>query len=315
MAESAPVLAGRAVPAAPVPHPGPAPRRRRRRSPTRYLWVLPGVGLAMFVVGYPIVSNIGGSFTDQTADGNQFVGLAHYRQILGDSHLYESLWLTAQWTLGVTAMQFTIGFLGAVMADRSSRFIRVVRPILILPWALPGVVAAYTWVFLYKEDGLFNQLLGIFGDDSRHAWLADSNTALLGVMVAAAWKGFPFYFLLLLAGLQSVPGETKEAARIDGASGWQTLVFIVIPQMRATIVTSLALGIIATSNYFDGIYLMTGGGPSGSTETLPVWIYNVAFNQFDIPKASALSVILLIVVALLLTVRGAVGLITRRSAR
>jgi multiple sugar transport system permease protein len=313
MADSAPVLAGRAVPGAPVPHQGPAPRRRRRWSPTRYLWVLPGVGLATFVVGYPIVSNIGASFTEPTADGDQFVGLEHYRQIFGDPHLYESLWLTAQWTIGVTAMQFTLGFLAAVMADRSSRFIRVMRPILILPWALPGVVAAYTWVFLYKEDGLFNQILGLFGDHSRHAWLADSNTALLGVMVAAAWKGFPFYFLLLLAGLQSVPGETREAARIDGASGWQTLVYVVIPQMRATIVTSLALGIIATSNYFDGVYLMTGGGPSGSTETLPVWIYNVAFNQFDLPKASALSVVLLVVVALLLAVRGILGRATRRS--
>jgi ABC-type sugar transport system permease subunit len=278
-----------------------------------YLWVVPGVGLAAFVVGYPIVTNVGASFTDQSAVGSQYVGLAHYRQILGDPHLYESLWLTAQWTIGVTAMQFCLGFLGAVMADRASRFIRVLRPVLILPWALPGVVAAYTWVFLYKEDGLVNQILGLFGDHSRNAWLADSATALPAVMLAAAWKGFPFYFLLLLAGLQSVPGETREAARVDGASAFQTLMRIVVPQMKGTIATSLALGVIATSNYFDGVYLMTGGGPSGSTETLPVWIYNVAFNQFDIPKASALSVIILIVVVLLLVMRGIVSRLTRGS--
>jgi multiple sugar transport system permease protein len=313
MADRASAVSVPVSPAAPIPSPGPAPRRRPRWNPGRYLWVLPGVGLAAFVVGYPIVTNIGSSFTDQTEAGTEFVGVEQYRDILGDPHLYESLWLTVQWTAGVTVMQFVLGFLAAIMADRQSRYIRAVRPVLILPWALPGVVAAYTWVVMYKEDGLFNQILGLFGDDSRHAWLADSNTALIGVMLAAAWKGFPFYFLLLLAGLQSVPVETREAARIDGASGWQALIHIVIPQMRATIVTSLALGVIATSNYFDGVYLMTGGGPSGSTETLPVWVYNVAFNQFDIPKASALSVIILVVVILLLAARVIVARLTRAS--
>src|SRR3954464_284467 len=90
---------------------GPRPKRRRNRRLTPYLWILPGCGLAAFVVGYPIVANIGASFTDPTADGSQWVGLAHYRQILGDPHLYESLWLTAVWTIGVTVMQFLLGFL------------------------------------------------------------------------------------------------------------------------------------------------------------------------------------------------------------
>lgn len=290
-------------------------RRQQGWRGEHLLWILPGCGLAAFVVGYPIVINVGESFTDQAGDGVQFVGPEHYLTLLADPHLYESLWKTAQWTVGVTVMQFVIGFLAAICADRSSRFIRSVRPVLILPWALPGIVAAYMWVFLYDEQGLFNQILGLFGADAESAWLADSATALPAVMIAAAWKGFPFYFLFLLAGLQSVPGETKEAARIDGANGWQTLIHVVIPQMRATIATSLALGVIATSNYFEGIYLMTGGGPTGSTETLPVWIYNVAFNQFDIPKASALSVIILVVVVVLLCLRAVVGRATRGSAR
>ncbi len=294
---------------------GPRRRHRRGRALTPFLWILPGFGLAAFVVGYPIVKNIGASFTDQTAAGSEFVGLAHYRQILSDPHLYDSLWLTLLWTVGVTVLQFVIGFLAAIMADRSSRFIRLLRPVLILPWALPGVVAAFIWLFLYNEHGLINQILGLIGLDSTRAWLADSNTALPAIIIAAAWKGFPFYFLLLLAGLQAVPHETREAARIDGASAWQALIYVIIPQMRAAIAISLALGVIATSNYFDGVYLMTGGGPSGATETLPVWIYNVAFNQFDLPKASALSVIILVIVMLLLGLRGIVARTTRGSAR
>lgn len=309
MTDTATVLSDPVVPAPRLP------KGSRGRGTTPYLWLLPGVGLAAFVVGYPIVNNIGASFTDQDMSGSHFVGLAHYRAILTDPHLYQSLWLTLLWTVGVTALQFVLGFLGAIMADRSSRFIRFLRPVLILPWALPGVVAAYIWVFLYNEHGLVNDILGLVGLHTTNAWLADSSTALPAVMVAAAWKGFPFYFLLLLAGLQAVPAETREAAKIDGASAWQTLIYVVIPQMRAAIAMSLALGVIMTSNYFDGIYLMTGGGPSSSTETLPVWIYNVAFNQFNIPKASALSVIILVVVILLLGMRGVVARTTRGSAR
>jgi multiple sugar transport system permease protein len=210
-------------------------------------------------------------------------------------------------------MQFALGFLAAVMADRPSRYIRTLRPLLILPWALPGVVAAFIWVFFYNEQGLVNQLLGLVGLDQRTAWLANPSTALGAVMIAAAWKGFPFYFLLLLAGLQSVPVETREAAKIDGASGWQNLIYVVIPQMRTAILTSLALGLIATSNYFDGVYLMTGGGPSQSTEILPVWVYNVAFNEFNIPKASALAVIILLLVVVLMVVRAVVGMVANRK--
>jgi ABC-type sugar transport system permease subunit len=278
-----------------------------------YLWVLPGLALAGFVVGYPILSNVGSSFTAQTEAGTSFVGLDNYSQIFDDPQFYKSLVLTVIWTFGVTAMQFSLGLLAAVMADRPSRFIRTLRPILILPWALPGIVAAFIWVFFYNEDGLVNQLLGIVGLDTRAAWLADPSTALIAVMIAAAWKGFPFYFLLLLAGLQSVPVETREAARIDGASSWQSLIFVVLPQMRTAIATSLALGLIATSNYFDGVYLMTGGGPSESTQILPVWVYNVAFNQFNIPKASALAVIILLFVLLLMIVRTVAVRLTSRS--
>ena len=130
---------------------------------------------------------------------------------------------------------------------------------------------------------------------------------MLAVIIAAAWKGFPFYFLRLLAGLQSVPVETRESAKIDGAGPVQTLVRVVAPQMRAIITTSLVLGVIATSNYFDGIYLMTAGGPSGATLTLPVWLYNTAFADFDFARASALSVVILLIVLVPVVVRLLIG--------
>nr|WP_240895958.1 sugar ABC transporter permease [Kineococcus siccus] len=200
-------------------------------------------------------------------------------------------------------MQFGLGALAALVADRNTWFVRRARSLLIIPWVLPGVVAANIWVVFYTDRGLVNSALSLIGLPTQQAWLANSDTAMIAVIVAAAWKGFPFYFLLLLAGLQSVPAETREAARVDGASSFQTLTRVVLPQMRAIITTSLVLGVIATSNYFDGVYLMTQGGPSQATLTLPVWLYNTAFANFDFARASALSVVILLIVLVPVVVR------------
>lgn len=273
---------------------------RRRLLPQAqgkpYLWLIPAYALLLFVVAYPIVSNVGSSFTKTAAGGTEYVGLDQYASLLSDPSFYSSSLKTLYWTLGVTVLQFVAGAALAVAADRNTWFVRRTRTMLILPWALPGVVAANIWVFLYNEDGLINAFLSWTGIALREPWLANPDTALLAVIVAAGWKGFPFYFLLLLAGLQSVPQETREAAQIDGASSFQTLFRVVLPQMKPIIITSLILGIIGTINYFDGIYLMTGGGPVSATETLPVWVYNMAFARFDIAKASTLSVIILLLV-------------------
>ncbi len=268
-----------------------------------YVWLIPAFALLGFVVGYPILQNIIASFTSGVAGANSFVGFAQYEAVLSDPVFYQSVVLTIEWTVGVTALQFVLGAVAALAADRNTWFVRRARSILIIPWVLPGVVVANIWVVFYYDNGLINSFLGLIGIHTNQAWLADGHTALIAVIIAAAWKGFPFYFLLLLAGLQGVPVETREAARVDGASSAQTLFRVVLPQMRAIITTSLVLGVIATSNYFDGVYLMTGGGPSGATLTLPVWLYNTAFSNFDFAKASALSVIILVIVLVPVVVR------------
>lgn len=286
-----------------------APRRRPspRRQASPYFWLVPAYALLAFVVGYPVLKNISSSMTTVAGGSEQFVGLSQYRAVVSDPQFYDSVMTTIYWTIGVTALQFLLGAVAALAGDRSSWFARRVRPILIIPWVLPGVVAANIWVVFYNEKGLVNTILSVIGIHSDQAWLADSSTALPAVIIAAAWKGFPFYFLLLLAGLQSVPVETREAAKIDGASSFQTLISVVLPQMKTVILTSLVLGVIATSNYFDGVYLMTAGGPSNATLTLPVWVYNTAFSQFDIAKASALSVIIMLIVLIPVTIRLVVG--------
>jgi len=119
------------------------------------------------------------------------------------------------------------------------------------------------------------------------------------VIVAGIWKGCPFYFVMILAGLQSIPREIIEAAQVDGANRGRVLVSVEMPYIRNILAVTSVLGLIWTANYFDGIYLMTQGGPIGATLTLPIWIYNTAFSTFNLSEASALSVILLIIVLIL----------------
>lgn len=274
-----------------------------------YVWLIPAFALLAFVVGYPIVQNIIASFTTASMGVSTFVGFDQYVALLKEPVFYQSIVLTFVWTVGVTTLQFLFGAVAALAADRNSFFIRRVRTVLIIPWVLPGVVVANIWVVFYNDQGFINSIFSAIGLPTQQAWLADSDTAMIAVIIAAAWKGFPFYFLLLLAGLQSVPEETREAAKIDGANSWQTLTRVVIPQMRTIITTSLVLGVIATSNYFDGIYLMTGGGPNSATLTLPIYVYNTAFANFDFAKASALSAVILVIVLVPVVVR----LITSRK--
>lgn len=230
-----------------------------------------------------------------------FVRFDNYRALFSDPNFYHSIWLTVIWTLFVTSFQFLIGLLVALLINVKIRSINFLKPMLILPWALPGIVAATTWVFMYSERGLINQLLKIFVHDPP-VWLAEKNWAMFAVIVAAIWKGFPFYMLMLLAGLQAVPKDMIEAAKIDGARPVRVLWNISLPQMSSVIVTSLILGVIWTSNYFDGIFLMTGGGPAKATQTLPIWIYKIAFSQFNIERAAALSVILLLFVLAIMAI-------------
>lgn len=260
-----------------------------------YIYLAPAYILMFGVIGFPIVKNIISSFFEVRGESSVFVGLQQYIQLFQDPDFYNSLLLTFYWTIAVTSFQFVIGLLIAVLINHDLAIMRWLKPFLILPWALPGIIAATSWVFLYSPQGPIDNLLAPFVP-SPPAWLADPTWAMPAVIVAGIWKGFPFYMLMLLAGLQTIPTELLEAARLDGANFWQSLWHVMLPLLRPVITTSLLLGIIWTSNYFDGIYLMTQGGPAAATQTLPIWIYNMAFAQFDLNRAATISVILLILV-------------------
>ncbi len=285
---------------------GPPKSRRSSSEVYPYAWLIPTFALLTFVVGYPIIKNVVASFTTESGGTSTFVGVHEYTSLLSDRAFYQSVVLTIYWTVGVTALQFALGSVAALAANRNAWFVRRARSIIVIPWVLPGVVVANIWVVFYGDHGLVNSALSALGFP-RAGVVGQQQDSPGRSHHRGSLEGIPFYFLLLLAGLQSVPVETREAARVDGASSAQTLFRVVLPQMRAIVTTSLVLGVIATSNYFDGVYLMTGGGPSGATLTLPVFLYDTAFSNFDFTRASALSVIILLIVLVPVVVRLIIG--------
>lgn len=234
----------------------------------------------------------------------EFVGLQNFRDLLTDPLLWSSLRLTAIWTAGIVASQLLVGFVVALYLNQPLRGRGILRGIVLLPWVTPSAVVAISWMWMLNpEFGVLNDLLVRTGlTDRRIPWLADPDAALPSVMVATIWQGVPFFAVMLLAGLQTLPKEILEAARVDGAGGRQTLVSITIPFLWPTVVITTLLRTIWVANYVDVIYLMTGGGPGTATHTLAIFTFVTARGRLDYGHGAALSLLLAGLLALLLAV-------------
>lgn len=287
------------------------------RQDRRLHWLLlaPALLLMAVMLYYPMFGTVYESFheTSFLNPNPQFVGLALYRRILGDGTFAEVLTNSVVWTLGVVLLQNILGLLTALLLNQSLPMQGALRAIVLLPFILPGVVAAILWRFMYDPQlGLINSLLIQTGMiESSVAWLAESDMAMASVIVAAVWKGFPFSMLIYLAALQNVDQSQIEAATIDGAGPLRRLFDIVLPAIRDVIVVNIVLTLILTFNYFDIIWVLTKGGPQSATHIFPTKIYETGFGQFRFGEAATYGVfsilVLAILVALYAIVQGGAG--------
>jgi ABC-type sugar transport system permease subunit len=225
-------------------------------------------------------------------------GLANYGRLLHDPQVLASILRTVTWTVLSVAFQFLIGLSVALALRRPFRGRAVVRMLMLIPWATPAVVGALAWKWVYHgQYGLLNARLGSFGlAGLESAWLGDHSTALGAVIAANVWRGFPFIAVLLGAALANLPYELHEAAAIDGASRWQELRYVTLPQLRPAILLATLLSGIWTFNNFSTIYILTGGGPAGRTDILVTFVYRNGFQFFEFGYAAALSVMLFAIV-------------------
>lgn len=224
----------------------------------------------------------------------EFVGWDNYVGILSGSAIVFLLVNSFAWTFFVVVGQNLMGFLLALAFNTRWALSGFLRAVIVLPWVLPGVVAAILWRFMYDPQlglisSVFTRVLG--PDLGQTQFLADPNTALAAVIIAAIWKGFPFAFLIYLAGLQNVDRSQVEAAKMDGARFFRIVISVVVPAMRPVILLTLLLTAIFTFNYFDMIWITTRGGPLNSTHIFPTFIFQTGFGQFNFEVAAAYGVL------------------------
>lgn len=264
-----------------------------------YLLVAPAMLIIMCVVFIPVVNAIGMSF--QSYDLRRpkdiaFVALANYIEVFQDALFWQSLWKTILWVVFGVGLQFVFGFNLALLLNKSFKGRGIVRAVSLIPWVTPGVLIGLMWRWMYDGNyGVFNDIfkkLHLITDNIP--FLSQTNTAFPAVIATIVWQGIPFFALMILAGLQGIPGELYEAADIDGATGIQKLFRITIPSIKNTIMITALLRVIWVANSVDVIFNMTEGGPAYSTQTLSVYIFNKA-NTLDMGYASAMAIILALV--------------------
>jgi len=253
---------------------------------------------------YPMVGTAIESFysTSFINPNPQFVGLELYRKLFASGEFGTIVWNSCIWTVFVVLFQNLFGFAVALLLNRELPTSGLMRSLVLLPWVLPGVVAAILWRFMYDPQlGLINSFLIRIGLASEsQAWLAEPGTAMGAAIVAAIWKGFPFSTVVYLAALQNVDREQIEAATIDGAGALRRLIHVVIPSMREVIAINLVLTTMLTFNYFDMIWVLTRGGPQNATHIFPTRIYELGFGQFRFGEAATYGVFSILVLAVLL---------------
>jgi multiple sugar transport system permease protein len=228
--------------------------------------------------------------------GTGFVGLKHYAVIAVDPVFWLALRNTVVWTCGSAAGELALGLAAALLLNREQWGFRVASVLLLLPWFLPNVVAGHMWALMLDPRlGVINDLLVRVGILSTYkAWFADPDTALAAAMLVEIWHGFPFFALLLLAGLKAIPGDLYEAAAIDGAGAIRQLRSITLPQLKAIIVAAVVLRVISLVNSPDIILILTGGGPGRSTLVLSLYAFLKVNKEFNFGQGSALAVVLFV---------------------
>lgn len=271
-----------------------------RRRLTPYGMLSPTLVLFAILMATPIVMVIGYSLMDRVIMARQsvFIGFENYAQVLTDSVFYTAIKNTAYFAGVSVVAHFTIGLAFAMLLNTNllgARTKAVYRAVYILPWLFTIAITAVLWRMLLSPNGIVNYLVTTFGfADSVVEWLADPDLALHSVTFINIWSGYPFFMVSLLAGLQGIPRDLYEAARVDGASAVQQFLHVTLPQLKPIIISMALLDFIWTTQQFALIWMTTGGGPIVATEMLSTYTYKLAFAEFDFSVASASAVLVLL---------------------
>jgi len=282
-----------------------------------YYLLLPSLLLVALVAVYPVASGVWLSFQRYNllrAPVPSFIGLSQYADLWGDSIFWTATRNTVVWVAVGAGSQFLLGLIVALALNRPRlRAIGLLRVGLLLPWLMPTVVAGHMWSLLLDSRlGVVNDLLVRVGVLHNYvAWFAQAETAMAAVLVVDLWKNFPFFTLLLLAGLQGVPDELYEAAEVDGANAWYRFWRITLPLLTPVIVASVILRVIGLVNAPDLMIILTHGGPGLATHVLSLLAFNDAYTGFNFGAAAAIGTVMLLLLMLFTSAYVRVSGVTR----
>ncbi|WP_407065241.1 carbohydrate ABC transporter permease [Ensifer sp. LCM 4579] len=231
----------------------------------------------------------------------QFVGAANFTRLLSDGQFQVALRNTAIFTVVAVSVEFLFGLGLALLLDKYIRRLTFLKTVLMVPMMLPPIAVAITWKLIYEPQfGVLNEIMFRLGLPTQ-AWAGDVDLAMFSIIVADVWQWTPFIFLLMLAGLASLPIEPYEAAELDGASSWRQFWDLTIPFLKPVIAIALLLRVMDALRLFDLVFILTGGGPADRTKVLSLYIYQVAYRFADPGYAAAISLFVLLVTIVLST--------------
>jgi multiple sugar transport system permease protein len=273
-------------------------RKLKNLNTKGILFILPSILIVLLLLIYPILSSVYFSFTSKhliRAD-YVFVWLDNFKFVLTSSDFYTALLNSIKWTVLSIIGQLIVGFTAALALNKIPKFTGVYRTLLIIPWAFPAIVIAFSWKWILNDVyGFLPNLLVRLGlTDHNINFLAEPNYVFAAVIFVNIWFGAPLFMVNILSALKTIPTEQYEAAQMDGASSLQTFWHITIRHVRVVIGLLLVLRTIWIFNNFELLYLMTGGGPSDLTTTLPIFAFKAGWGLKQLGIASAITVILLI---------------------
>jgi trehalose/maltose transport system permease protein len=295
-----------------VATPAPTPRRRRRsrlqRRQARLAWLLllPALAVVAFVAIYPLGKTIYQSFTNQEflagIEPTKWVGLQNYRDLWHDTIFRQSVWETIKFTLITVSFEFVLGIIIALVVNSNFKGRGAMRAAMLVPWAIPTVVAAQMWKWMFDDVfGVINDA-GVRLHILHHsvAWISQPSTALGAVSAVDIWKTTPFVALLLLAGLQVIPRDLYEAADVDGASKWQQFWRITLPLLRPAILVTLIFRTLDALRVFDVFYVFYGNRPD--TQTMAIYAQSTIVSDGHVGYGSAISVAIFLIIGLFVVI-------------
>lgn len=272
-----------------------------RRLLLLLLLLAPALALFAVLTIYPLIRLLLLSFavTDHGFEGARFVGLDNYAELLTDKGFRRATWNTIAFTLMATVSEVLLGLALAVLLDRAFPARRAVTLVVLAPYVLSTIVVSAVWrAWFHYDVGFLNNTLRAVGL-SPVAWLFDPDLALPSIVLVDLWQTAPFCFLILYAGLRSIPPEFQESAMIDGANGWRRFRDITLPLLAPYLFIAALMRSLDSFKLFDKVYAMTGGGPGNATETLSMHVHRLAFRFFDIGTASAAAIVMIAVAGVL----------------